>query len=140
MGSQQYTSDFFKRDEDGTEFAGDHIILDMWRAQKIYDLNFVQTVLITASKASGATIRTKEFHRFKSGGISGALILAESHITIHTWPERNYAAVDIFMCGSAQASVAANIIVSLFAPQQTTSTTVRRGIPLLSATLLEGRP
>ena len=56
-----------------------------------------------AIKEAGATLLHMHFHEFsENGGVSGVAVLAESHISIHTWPERGYAAVDVFMCGSAE--------------------------------------
>lgn len=59
----------------------------------------VETILLNAARESGATIISSSFHKFEPQGVSGVVIIAESHFTIHAWPEHNYAAVDIFTCG-----------------------------------------
>jgi S-adenosylmethionine decarboxylase len=69
------------------------------KATSLLEKNRVEKVLLTAAKDSGATIISSSFHEFKPQGISGVVIIAESHFTIHAWPEHDYAAVDIFTCG-----------------------------------------
>lgn len=63
------------------------------------DLPGITTAMLDAARASGATIVTHSFHHFSPHGISGAVIIAESHLAIHTWPEHRFAAVDFFTCG-----------------------------------------
>lgn len=63
------------------------------------DLERVTAAMLGAAKASGATIITHNFHHFSPHGVSGAVIIAESHLAIHTWPEHAFAAVDFFTCG-----------------------------------------
>ncbi|HJV48902.1 MAG TPA: adenosylmethionine decarboxylase [Geothrix sp.] len=63
------------------------------------DLDLVTSAMLQAAKASGATIVTHSFHHFSPHGVSGAVIIAESHLAIHTWPEHGFAAVDFFSCG-----------------------------------------
>lgn len=65
----------------------------------ISNLKEVQDILITAAKKADATIVEVAFHEFSPFGISGMVVIAESHLSIHTWPEHDYAAVDIFTCG-----------------------------------------
>ena len=67
----------------------------------INDVSFIKSSLIKATKASGATIISHNFHKFSPYGVSGVVVIAESHVAIHTWPEYNYAAVDIFTCGDS---------------------------------------
>ena len=67
-------------------------------------------------------------HRFgKNQGISGVAVLAESHISVHTWPERNYMAFDIFMCGDTSPELAAEFLVKKFNPQRKKIKTIKRG-------------
>lgn len=66
---------------------------------KLNDVSFIETTLIQAAKASKATLISHNFHKFSPYGVSGVVVIAESHIAIHTWPEYQYAAVDIFTCG-----------------------------------------
>lgn len=67
--------------------------------EKINDVEFIESVLLQATKESKATIISHNFHKFSPHGISGVVVIAESHVSIHTWPEYNYAAVDVFTCG-----------------------------------------
>lgn len=69
------------------------------KSTALLEKNRVENVLLMAAKDSGATIISSSFHEFKPQGISGVVIIAESHFTIHAWPEHDYAAVDIFTCG-----------------------------------------
>ena len=101
--------------------GGKHLILDLWTDEKklLSSLPFLENLCYSAANASGATIIDSRFHHFggiinndmspfsSAGvyyGVTGILILAESHISIHTWPEEKYAAIDIFMCGSCDPS------------------------------------
>lgn len=88
---------------DGYDFAGTHILLDCWDAKNLDDLDHIEIALRQAVDISGATLLHIHLHHFTpNGGVSGVAVLAESHISIHTWPERDYAALDIFMCGDTQ--------------------------------------
>ena len=68
-------------------------------ATAFLDADRVETALLKAAKDSNATIISSSFHQFKPQGVSGVVVIAESHFTIHAWPEHDYAAVDIFTCG-----------------------------------------
>lgn len=88
---------------DGYDFAGTHILLDCWGAKNLDNLEDIEQALRKAVDVSGATLLHIHLHHFTpNGGVSGVAVLAESHISIHTWPERDYAALDIFMCGDTQ--------------------------------------
>ena len=63
-------------------------------------------------------------------GVTGVLILAESHITVHTWPEHNYAAFDVFLCGECQPERAVEVIMSAAKTDQVTTNTIIRGMPV----------
>ena len=63
------------------------------------DVDGIQTMMIVAAKAARATVMESAFHRFEPQGVSGTVILAESHLSIHTWPEKGYAAMDFYTCG-----------------------------------------
>ncbi|HLJ04876.1 MAG TPA: adenosylmethionine decarboxylase, partial [Acetobacteraceae bacterium] len=91
--------DYFVQ-KDGVKFAGTHLLLDLWGASNLTDPELIDRALRDAAEAANATILHSHFHHFgPDGGVSGVVVLAESHISIHTWPERDFAAVDIFMCG-----------------------------------------
>ena len=68
------------------------------------DVSFIRAAMVTAAEEAGATIVTETFHHFSPHGVSGAVIIAESHLSIHTWPEYGYAAVDLFTCGDTVSS------------------------------------
>jgi S-adenosylmethionine decarboxylase len=88
-------------ERDGMKFAGMHLLVDLWGASNLDDPALIDAALREAAIIAGATILHSHFHHFTpNGGVSGVVVLAESHISIHTWPERNFAAVDIFMCGA----------------------------------------
>jgi S-adenosylmethionine decarboxylase len=90
-------------ERNGLRYAGTHLIIDLWEGEHLDDVAVVELALHRAVEAAGATLVHLHLHEFTaSGGVSGVAMLAESHISIHTWPERGYAAVDVFMCGSAQ--------------------------------------
>ncbi len=69
------------------------------RREALRDCNALEKAFITAARISGATVITSSFHAFEPQGVSGVVIIAESHFTVHAWPEHDYAAVDIFSCG-----------------------------------------
>ncbi|MFO7848301.1 MAG: adenosylmethionine decarboxylase [Balneolaceae bacterium] len=83
------------------EALGRQILVEYYdcRESKINDVGYIEDSLIKATKASKATIISHNFHKFSPYGVSGVVVIAESHVAIHTWPEYNYAAVDIFTCG-----------------------------------------
>ncbi len=84
-----------------TDMIGKHCILELYNCDplKLNDEAYIRTVITTASKIAGATLLNLITHRFEPHGVTGLALLAESHISIHTWPEVGYAAVDVFTCG-----------------------------------------
>ena len=102
-------------EKNGLRYAGSHLILDLWDAEHLDDAGVIEMAFRRAIKEAGATLLHMHFHEFsENGGISGVAVLAESHISIHTWPERAYAAVDIFMCGAAEPHKAVPILKHAF--------------------------
>ena len=80
--------------------SGKHWLVEFYSARQLGDAKAIRLALRAAVTASGATLLKLQLHHFGPGrGVTGVALLAESHISIHTWPERGYAAVDIFMCG-----------------------------------------
>lgn len=118
---------FIKRD--GMEFAGTHLIVDLWDASHLDKLDLMENTFRRAIKAAGATLLHIHLHHFTpQGGISGVAVLAESHISVHTWPERNFAAFDVFMCGDSEPEKAIDIITGVFKPKRVNVQAYRRGV------------
>ena len=86
---------------DDEEIIGKHCILELYECDKtkLNDEAFLRNSVTTAAKLAGATLLNLITHRFEPQGVTGLALLAESHISIHTWPEHGYAAVDVFTCG-----------------------------------------
>ncbi len=125
---QQKTADFFKR-EGAVSYAGDHLLIDFWGAKNLDKLDVMEKAFREAIVAAGATLLHIHLHHFSpTGGISGVAVLAESHISVHSWPEKNYAAFDIFMCGNAEPRLAIPILQQAFSPQETKVTELKRGV------------
>src|SRR5579875_1658056 len=110
------------------KFAGTHLLVDLWEATNLADPALIDRTLCEAALAAGATILHSHFHHFSpNGGVSGVVVLAESHISIHTWPERNFAAVDIFMCGACDPHEAIPVLNRAFSPGRIDLNEERRG-------------
>jgi S-adenosylmethionine decarboxylase len=114
---------------DGVEFAGTHLLVELWQAQGLADDALIRRALREAATASGATILFDHFHHFGEGhGVSGVVVLAESHISIHTWPERGFAAIDLFMCGACDPHRGIPVLKRYFAPASVEVAEHRRGL------------
>lgn len=88
-----------------TYSPGNHALLDLYGcdAALLADTSALQALLQRAADAAGATTLAAHFHHFGDGmGVTGVLLLAESHLSIHTWPEHGFAALDVFLCGDGQ--------------------------------------
>nr|WP_307732879.1 adenosylmethionine decarboxylase [Massilia agri] len=98
------------------------------KAALLVDPDAIDALLRTAAVAAGARILHSHFHTFGRGmGVTGVLLLAESHISIHTWPEHGFAAADIFMCGDAQPQLALDVIDAALRPATRSVQTIARG-------------
>ena len=116
-------------ERDGVRFAGHHLIVDLWQAHRLDDIAHVEAALRRATEAARATLLKIDLHRFTdTGGISGVAIIAESHISIHTWPERAYAAIDVFMCGDAHPHETIKVFREAFRPERVDLIEHRRGL------------
>ena len=84
-----------------SDMVGKHCILELYECDvfKLNDEAFLRNTITTAARFAGATLLNLITHRFEPQGVTGLALLAESHISIHTWPESGYAAVDVFTCG-----------------------------------------
>ena len=126
VGAEEQKDYFVERD--GMRFAGTHLLLDLWGARNLADPQHIDAALREGAIASGATILHSHFHHFTpNGGVSGVVVLAESHISIHTWPERDFAAVDIFMCGDCDPNLAIPVLQRAFEPARIDLDEQRRG-------------
>ncbi len=106
--------DFFI-ERDGVRFAGTHLIIDLFGAKRLGDLKHIERTLKRCVEVAGATLLHIHLHHFTpNGGVSGVAVLAESHISIHSWPEADYAAFDVFMCGDAKPHLAINVLKEAF--------------------------
>jgi S-adenosylmethionine decarboxylase len=118
-------------ERDGVRFAGTHLIIDLWGATNLDDPARIDEILREAAIATGATILHGHFHHFQpNGGVSGVLVLAESHVSIHTWPERAFAALDIFVCGDCDPYKAIAVFKKGFLPERVQLGEHRRGMTL----------
>lgn len=121
-------TDYFKV-ADGVAFAGTHLLIELWGASNLSDVEATEATLVRAAEASGATVLHSYMHPFgPEMGVSGVVVLAESHISIHTWPERGYAAVDVFMCGNCDPYRAVDVLRDAFAPGDLQIAEHRRGV------------
>lgn len=106
----------FLSERNGVRFAGTHLIIDLYDAKRLNDINFIEETLRKCIKAANATLLNIHLHPFEPDGVSGVAVLAESHISVHTWPENNYAAFDVFMCGDTTPEVCVEIMREAFKP------------------------
>ena len=110
---------------------GFHLLLELRECNPklLDDPGHIREAMLRAAHAVGAHIVGESFHRFSPRGVTGILAIAESHISIHTWPEHCYAAADIFTCGSSfHPKKAAEILIRELESKQQQITEVRRGL------------
>ena len=94
------------------ETMGRHIIAELWECDfdKLNDMQFIEQTFVDAALKSGAEVREVAFHKFAPQGVSGVVIISESHLTIHSFPEHGYASIDVYTCGDLDPTIAANYI------------------------------
>ncbi len=110
---------------------GKHLLLELkdCDSEVLNDLDFLKGILMTAASEAGATVLGESFHQFAPQGVSGVVIIAESHLFIHTWPECGYAAVDIFTCGnSVKPEKAAQVLIREIGAKNHSILEIQRGI------------
>jgi S-adenosylmethionine decarboxylase proenzyme len=113
------------------EALGRQILVEFYdcKESSINDVEYIESALIQATEASRATIISHNFHKFSPYGVSGVVVIAESHVTIHTWPEYSYAAVDIFTCGDTiDPWVIQEHLKETFESQTVSSMEMKRGL------------
>ncbi len=109
---------------------GRHVLADFRGVAPVLlaDAQALEQRMTAAARAAGAQVLSAHFHRFgEGGGVTGVILLSESHISIHSWPEHRFAALDVFMCGAARPELALEFLRSALAPESVHVTTVARG-------------
>ncbi|MCK4274542.1 MAG: S-adenosylmethionine decarboxylase proenzyme [Dehalococcoidales bacterium] len=110
---------------------GRHLLVELQDCDKeaLNDLGFLREAMLTAAIDCGAEVLGDSFHRFSPQGVSGVVIIAESHLSIHTWPEYGYAAVDIFTCGTTvEPEKAAEVVIEKLGSKNHSLTEIQRGL------------
>ncbi len=104
---------------DGVRCAGAHLIVDVYGGNRLDEIEHIEETLRRCVEVAGATLLHIHLHHFDENfGVSGVAVLAESHISIHSWPEHNYAALDIFMCGDTQPENCVAVLREAFRPDR----------------------
>ncbi len=113
----------------GLLFAGTHLLVDIQGGQQLDDLDHIEAMLREAVDAVDATLLHLDLHYFdENGGISGVAVLAESHMSVHTWPEVGYAALDVFVCGECDAYQAVPVFKRALRPDSIQVSEHKRGL------------
>lgn len=112
----------------GVVYAGTHLIIDVWNGKCLDDLQLMEQAMREMVETCGATLLHIHLHHFTpNGGVSGVAVLAESHISVHTWPEKEFAAFDIFMCGAAKPEKSVPVLKKYFETENVSVTELLRG-------------
>lgn len=110
-------------------YAGTHLVIELWMAHHLNDIERIRQIMMDATKACGATLVDLKLHQFgDNGGITGVVLLSESHISIHTWPEYGYCATDIFVCGKCDPYKAIPVFRDGFKPGRVQTIDHKRGL------------
>lgn len=110
---------------------GQHVLAEFFECDPniLNSPNLIEKLMVEAALECGATIVQKCFHMFNPYGVSGVVIISESHLAIHTWPELGYAAVDLFTCGDkCDPKVSYNYLRKAFNSKSASYTELKRGI------------
>ncbi|RNF40866.1 adenosylmethionine decarboxylase [Planococcus salinus] len=112
------------------ETMGRHVIAELWECNfdKLNDMDFIEKTFVDAALKAGAEIREVAFHKFAPQGVSGVVIISESHLTIHSFPEHGYASIDVYTCGDLDPTVAADYIAESLDSQTREVVEVPRGM------------
>lgn len=125
-GAALPAKDYFV-ERDGERYAGIHLLIDLHGATHLGDAAFIEATMRHCVEAARATLLHIHLHRFKPDGVSGVALLAESHISVHTWPENRYAAFDVFMCGDTDPLACVDILRDAFEAERVTVQEILRG-------------
>ena len=111
----------------GVRCAGVHLIVDLHGAEGLDDIGLIEATLRRCVDAAQATLLHIHLHHFHPNGVSGVAVLAESHISIHTWPDSRYAALDVFMCGKAIPDACIPVLRKAFKAKRVDVSEILRG-------------
>ncbi|UOQ94104.1 adenosylmethionine decarboxylase [Halobacillus shinanisalinarum] len=110
---------------------GRHVIAELWdcNEDKLNDMTYIEQTFVDAALKAGAEVREVAFHKFAPHGVSGVVIISESHLTIHSFPEHGYASIDVYTCGDRiDPNVAAEFIVESLEAGRNEAVEVPRGM------------
>ncbi|MGM7636431.1 MULTISPECIES: adenosylmethionine decarboxylase [Bacillus] len=112
------------------ETMGRHVISELWgcNLEKLNDMEKIEQIFVDAALKSGAEIREVAFHKFAPQGVSGVVIISESHLTIHSFPEHGYASIDVYTCGDLDPNIAANYIAEALEAETRETIELPRGM------------
>ena len=112
------------------ETMGSHVISELWGCDfdKLNDVNHIERTFVDAAFKSGAEVREVAFHKFAPQGVSGVVIISESHLTIHSFPEHGYASIDVYTCGDLDPNIAADYIAEALNAQTRENIELPRGM------------
>ncbi|MDX8359331.1 MULTISPECIES: adenosylmethionine decarboxylase [Bacillaceae] len=113
------------------ETMGRHVISELWGCnfEKLNDINEIEKIFVDAALKSGAEVREVAFHKFAPHGVSGVVIISESHLTIHSFPEHGYASIDVYTCGDRiDPNVAAQHIAEALGAESRENIELPRGM------------
>lgn len=111
------------------KIKANHLIAEFYDSTNLENVNSIKNEMLIASRVAGCKILDSYFHQFgETNGVTGMILLKESHISIHTWPEYNYAAIDIFVCGSTFPDKAIEHLKDFFKPEKVEIKSLKRGV------------
>ncbi len=122
---------------------GRHLMVELYDcdAKILNDVHRVETIMVDAAKSAHARVVDVVFHTFNPHGVSGVIVISESHLAIHTWPEFGFASIDIYTCGTeVNPWIAYNYLVKKFKAKNMTALEMKRGVLPIPAKLLKHKP
>ncbi|GGE76809.1 adenosylmethionine decarboxylase [Priestia taiwanensis] len=121
---------------------GRHVISELWGCDfdKLNNMQFIEQTFVDAALKSGAEVREVAFHKFAPQGVSGVVIISESHLTIHSFPEHGYASIDVYTCGDRiDPNVAANYIAEALGAEKRENIELPRGMGPIAVEQLKAK-
>ena len=112
------------------ETIGRHVISELWgcNLSTLNNVNEIEQIFVDAALRSGAEVREVTFHKFAPQGVSGVVIISESHLTIHSFPEHGYASIDVYTCGDLDPIVAVEYIAEALNARKREHIEIPRGM------------